>query len=179
MSGMSSTNSELHKYVIGETRVDGWKSPWRIKLEEDRAADKLKPKPIVSAQVLQERAKPKPREPWIKHPRRYCEVCSKAIKPHNVSGRCKEHVERKDKPTTLNCALCPSKINRNNKHNLCKKCFTSHRRSIQQRPIQICAETGCGSRLRPQCQLSKCRKHSRKERTTREIIQARERRGAA
>lgn len=39
MQGLN--ESELHKYIVGETRVDGWKSQWRRDLEAYRAAPKV------------------------------------------------------------------------------------------------------------------------------------------
>lgn len=34
-----SENQDLHRYVIGELRVDGFKSQWRIDLERGRAEE--------------------------------------------------------------------------------------------------------------------------------------------
>src|SRR5438270_14091888 len=52
---MSQYGAELHKFIIGDKRTDGWKSPWRIKLERDMAEDAAKPRPIVKAKQIQVR----------------------------------------------------------------------------------------------------------------------------
>lgn len=173
---MSNFSTGYHKWLAGENRTDGWKSPWRITLERSAAEDALKPRLFVRAKQIIERQKRPRIGPHNATPRK-CEVCDTGIRQINRTGRCIKHPLAKGLPVkaTRKCGACDESI-RKTKFGLCPPCFVSHRRLIQQSQVRVCAEPKCFCSLNKNNTHTKCRKHSRAERYEKEMLRQRTKR---
>jgi hypothetical protein len=147
---------ELHKFILGEHRTDGWKSDWRKDLERRMAEDKLKPivkRPKIEVKRVQSMKK-KPNRFYFK---RECSVCAEPIRQDNKTGRCIKHKLERPQPLEVAyaCGACNKSI-RKTTHGICKKCYIKYRRRIEQRNPR-CAE--CGIVIRMSAKYGLCRKH--------------------
>lgn len=139
---------DLQRFVIGETRVDGWKSDWR-KEQEQRRAEEMANRKFVTAPQIKAR-----QEAWgqrgyqedLRKPRVHriavtgeniCEAdgCTNYIRRDNQMGRCMDHrydparVRKPAKPTVYHprvptkfCAGCGKGLRINAMTPKCQKC---------------------------------------------------------
>lgn len=144
---MSQYDSELHRFVIGETRVDGFKSQWLLDWEQYLADEAAKRK-IKSAKPVKVRAPrpvkvkaPKPPKPPKPEPR-HCSECPATILDRNKTGLCALHYWKKkyamENGESRKCSKCDRNIQRDNALGLCK--FDSHKYYQQKHRDKIRAE---------------------------------------
>lgn len=150
---MSYFGSEMHKFVIGDLRTDGWKSQWRRDTEAWIEAHKYD-KVTVTAPQIRSRQKRQPgQKRTTRHGSRQCEVCPTIIRKDNLSGRCILHKTRMAKTrreiVRLSmrkrraklkaegmCVDCgKSKVKQNK--TLCQACLTSRSTREEARQIRI------------------------------------------
>lgn len=177
----SQYDSELHKFVIGETRVDGWKSQWKMDLEQWQKDNpsQLRPKPVVKAKAPKPRSE---RKPSVQVERRKCNRCDNLLRSSNKSGRCRVHRGFNRPPAIVRtCELCTNRIQSNNKSGRCTehsyrgKLFScvacTNRVKIQgatcrpcvraQNKLRTCQHEGCAERLNSRNSEGLCRWHGR------------------
>lgn len=155
---------ELHKFIIGDLRTDGFKSDWRRE-QEKRRAEEMGKRIFVTAPQIKERQKR--RAPFslagqacrMKRASRKCEVCETEIRHNNKTGRCCRHKRPGIKPAAqkYKCGACDKPM-RKTVFGVCKPCFTRYRRRIEQHHDR-CAECGCI--IRKNTKFGLCVKHSK------------------
>lgn len=175
---MSQYDRDMHKFVLGEIRVDGWVSDWR-RTQEKRRIEEMGQRRFVSAPQIRARQS-RPRGPHNSLPRK-CEVCGSRIRQDNKSGRCGSHRIFLQPPVRSQCPYtgCIGSITHRNVYGICKKHFSKFRRMLRQTEIRVCAEDGCFIALYHNCKLTHCRKHSKAERSALEVIRMRKVRAKA
>jgi hypothetical protein len=160
---------DIHKFTMGELRVDGWKSPWRIE-QEGRRQEEMGRRQFVSAPQIIERRRTYYRRADAKrsmrHGSRECELCPTIIRKDNITGRCSTHKPFRQPILRSHCPYtgCENLLNHKNLYGICKKHFLEFRGRLRQKMVRICAEPGCGLVIRPDCTITRCRKHARPER---------------
>lgn len=166
---MSQYGKELQMFIMGEIRTDGWKSSWRIG-EERRRSEEMGKRVFVAAPQIKARQERKPRV--VISPARRCEFdfCIAKIRRCNKTGRCDAHpLKRPPMKTGYQCPACDGAV-RKTKFGLCKGCQAKYRRLIEQTQVKICVEKDFRYLLNTNSVYANCPKHSRAERTAKEVI---------
>lgn len=175
---MSIYGLELHKFVIGDTRVDGWKSGWRIE-QERRRAEEMQNRKFVTAPQIKERQE-RCRPARVSR-RKVCAECKKVMRSGTISDicfRCMRNREKCECGRTIykgnsltqckqchnrdnrkTCPLCPKKLNMRNSHGLCRDHYAKYRRYIFQERLSVCA--GCPRLINRDNMFGRCVKCSR------------------
>lgn len=164
---MNEFDRGLRQYVLGMTRVDGWKSDWRREFERRLKEEAARPRPPLPAprreppqiRVRQVRVQSRKRKPNREYFKRVCEVCGTRIRNDNKTGRCIHH--KLERPQQLkeehHCGACNKPI-RKTEFGVCKPCFTRYRRRIQQNRPRC---TECNTIIRSKTKYGLCRTHAR------------------
>lgn len=154
---------EMHLFVRGELRTDGWISDWKkeqiLRRREDVAKPKLV-KPVVKVVKISQKQKKYPRQhPNSYYFKRQCSVCDSPIRHDNKTGRCVHHKLERPQPLEIayQCGAC-DKLIRKSEYGVCKKCFTKYRRRIQQQHPR-CAE--CRVIIRMNTKYGLCQEHAK------------------
>lgn len=120
---------DIQQYAMGELRNDGWKSDWRLDLEQWQAEQKAKPKspmPIKAAKVKAPKAPKVIRMPKPKPELRSCSLCSNPIRSHNKTLLCAAHYMatryQMKHGEPRKCNECDRGIYRDNALGLCRIC---------------------------------------------------------
>lgn len=166
---MNEFDRDLRQFVLGQARVDGWKSDWRKEFERRSMEEASRPKSIKQAlQTLVRRVRAKQlrvqslkKKPNREYFKRDCEVCGAKIRNTNKTGRCVRHPAERPNRQQLKqayfCGACDKQI-RKTLYGVCKPCFIRYRRRIlQNRPR--CVE--CNTIIRSNTKYGLCRKHAR------------------
>jgi hypothetical protein len=169
------TANELHAFVVGQLRTDGWKSPWRIDLERRMAADANRTSVIRhQPQAKRVRSKEYMHDLYLKrkakrdaeNPRPTCSRCDGLILRTNKIGLCMDcrGLERrssnrqKAKRPPRTCSMCDTRISWGNKSGVCTKHYHKAKRVVEMGPRPNCVE--CGAEIYRRNKLGKCRKCS-------------------
>lgn len=137
-------------YLKGDTRVDSWKSPWRIEFERRSAEDKGKFRYISAPQIKARQER---------NPARICDLCPKVLRSRNKSGRCNGHAAPKVEKVKTLCPGCDKPMRSSPKFRICGKCFTKYRYLLSQTILRLCDE--CPTKISKNNTTGKCRMHSR------------------
>lgn len=116
-----SESQDFHKFIIGEIRVDNWKSDWRKDFEAYMNNRRVVPKAVPVAIVRV--SKPRVYQPRTSS-RTKCPGCGGKMFAANSMGICtpcqrkwRKYIER---PVMHFCSTCMVPIRSNTKHGLCE-----------------------------------------------------------
>lgn len=162
------SEKDLHLFVRGELRTDGWKSDWRKEFERRHAEDAAKPRPIVRAtQIAKRRIRSKDgiSRAFSGAP---CMACGRPMRA-DVAGPVHERCAR----LRPKCP-CGKTLKINWPHSICGTCYRAAERERMLAGKRVCAEAGCGRILQKNNTYPKCRKHADKLRNARNAQRKRE-----
>lgn len=150
-------HKEMHRYVMGEIRNDGWKSQWLLDLEGWIREEKIRtppvPKPIFRVVPrtppvkAQKKAYPNERRAKLKaqnlcrdcmkpaaHYRSYCQACLDKRAAYERKRRADKRRRGRAQGMPLKyCTVHPDvQLNLNNRTGVCKPCYRKMRYQIEQ-----------------------------------------------
>jgi hypothetical protein len=132
--GILSDCKDLHKFIMGDVHVDGWKSDWRKAMEADFAARGVSgdSRPVKQARVKAVRVAKveRVRNPEVVPPKKLCTTCQKELRSNNKSGFCEKHYKAQryvlEDGSFRTCGECGIKINRKNTFGMCRAHTMKH-----------------------------------------------------
>lgn len=146
----------LTRFILPRQEIEV-KSPWRRDFEAYLAAEKLKPKRVVPAEVKGKQESGN--LPTVRAERRVVAIKKKSP--------CR--------PTTPrpHCSICDKVLKRNNSYGLCGMHYAQYRRSIHRKEPHRCEI--CQKSIRRHSRFPLCEEHGREQRRAVEYDQNRER----